>query len=957
MSSDASSLPEKAPDDGTHLDLRKVFSHPAGLRTARFIVSSFIRASQNRNPQTEYDNFSSVSPPTFDSNPEVATLLNEILAFSETGNTALGSVGNGTAPTRSDGNRGDMTEGRLPTTWGMNYSGEFRSDSFSSTSSNSSHSGQFRPQHSLTMPPFAAETSIANSSANYYTSNRHTPSYSSQQTQLPSVQTLSGSEVPSAFRASGSPFHGTESPYNVESPSGRSSTITPQPMSRQSSGRLTTMSNLPNPESEPLRLDQASRDSHFQASQASNNSLAKMASGGYFAPLQAMPSSTRNQPYNNGPSSFQSRIPHNSSPHIKNFLPVNKAPTNNSKPDPPSVERTIAISHRHTSSFPPTSTQLSTSSHPANTPVLISPHPGVDHPLFKAQNNNAAMEPTPAKGKKRKQKGDVITRVKKQKTDKSLVKAKRVPKEKEEKPVPACQKLSADLWMRILEFSPPHFLKKVRLWNKSFKDMIDKYDSLFVNQRMENFGVDIPIASTLGLTERQYTDLLGGKGCLEPGCTDKKASRTHWSWAKRWCSKCWQAKIEREDRILKARQHDFPQRQILTKLLECIPIGMHDSFMKAHDYIENLEARPSTAPRIYKYYIKSEVDKVIEEYQAFKIQPFKDDPTKSAAENASARTAHQQKEAEAAEKQSNFLDKRKAENDEHMQRVLKIEGAIRKKRQEDAQPYNKNREGRRELFLKRAREEIPDVPEPFVLETKAFKAATRIFRDAGTERGWQTLKPKIQKEWDDSAEKRRLESGESLSAENDGEAESTRVDQLQDVQPASNSLSRENGQPQISQQNQLSGVGLHRFDQTEMQNFMTDRANNMMASGGMFGSLYSTHFGSVVTSNMYSRATVPGLHSSIFSNGPLGNSFLDGTTQFHTQPPNMNNGLPQMSMDFSTSYQNNPYMQLPHVSNNHSNNFFGSGSTSAQPGDRKITVNSLLADPAPGASMTYDTFQ
>ncbi|KAH6711220.1 hypothetical protein BKA61DRAFT_111618 [Leptodontidium sp. MPI-SDFR-AT-0119] len=511
--------------------------------------------------------------------------------------------------------------------------------------------------------------------------------------------------------------------------------------------------------------------------------------------------------------------------------------------------------------------------------------------------------------------------------------------------------------MRILEFSPPHFLKKVRLWNKSFKLMVDGYDSLFVNQRMENFGVDIPIASTMGLTERQYTDLLGGKGCLEPGCTDKKASRTHWSWAKRWCSKCWQSKIEREDRILKARQHDFPQRQILTKLLECIPIGMHDSFMKAHDYIENLEARPSTAPRIYKYYIKSEVDKVIEEYQAFKLQPFKDDPTKSAAENASARTLHQQKEADAAEKQSNFLDKRKAENDEHMQRVLKIEGAIRKKRQEDSQPYNKNREGRRELFLKRAREEIPDVPVPFVLETKAFKAATRIFRDAGTERGWQTLKPKIQKEWDDSAEKRRLESGETQSTENDGETGSTRVDQSQDIQPSSNSSSREDSQTQNSQQNQLSGLGLQRFDQTDMQNFMTDRANNMMASGGMFGPLYGNNFGSSANGNIYGRSAVPSLHSSIFSTAPLGNSFLDGTMQFHTQSSNMNNGLPQLAMDFSTSYQNSGYMHLPHVSNNHTNNFFGSGSTSAQPGDRKITVNSLLADPAPGASMSYDTFQ
>ncbi len=187
------------------------------------------------------------------------------------------------------------------------------------------------------------------------------------------------------------------------------------------------------------------------------------------------------------------------------------------------------------------------------------------------------------------------------------------------------------MWLRIIEFCPPSFLKKVRLLNKSFKELIDKYDSVYVNQRIENFGADIPVATMLGLTERQYTDLLGGKGCLEPGCSDKKASRAHWSWAKRWCTECWRSKIEREDRILKSRQHDFPNRLILTKLLECIPMGMHDSFMKAHDYIENLESRPSTAPRIYKYYLKDEVDKIIDEYQSFKPPPFKDDPTKSTA--------------------------------------------------------------------------------------------------------------------------------------------------------------------------------------------------------------------------------------------------------------------------------------------------------------------------------------
>lgn len=306
--------------------------------------------------------------------------------------------------------------------------------------------------------------------------------------------------------------------------------------------------------------------------------------------------------------------------------------------------------------------------------------------------------------------------------------------------------------MRILEFTPPSFIRKARLLNKEFKDMVDTYQSIYLNQRIENFGEDMP--RPLGnMTERQYNDLLSGKGCMEDTCSDTKASRTHWSWEKRLCQNCWKLKIEREDRLQKIWQNQLT-RNIINRLLECIPVGMHDSFMKPHDFIEDVDSRPRGAPRLYRYHFKSDVEKIVEEYEALKPPPYKENPEHSAAEKASALAAHQALEAEFAEKRTEFLEQRKAKNDEHMKRVVKIETCIRNRREVEKKPYDANRNARKERFTKGAETDLPHIPIEFVQNTKAYKAAVRIFRDPGTERGWQLLKPKIEAEWDESTEKK-----------------------------------------------------------------------------------------------------------------------------------------------------------------------------------------------------------
>ncbi|KAG0645323.1 hypothetical protein D0Z07_8851 [Hyphodiscus hymeniophilus] len=372
--------------------------------------------------------------------------------------------------------------------------------------------------------------------------------------------------------------------------------------------------------------------------------------------------------------------------------------------------------------------------------------------------------------KNRKRKSDAQQEpTKKPRLDKPA-KAKRPPKPKAPKKELAKYQLDHAVWMRILEFTPPQFLGKARLICKEFRSMVDDFTSIYVNCRKENYGNDMP-PPPLGLTERQYSNLLGTKGCLEPGCPDKGASRTHWSWAKRWCVNCWRSKIEREDRLIKNRADRMGNRNTFMKLLECIPVGMHDSFMKPHDYVDVDDNRPRGAPRLYKYYLKSEVEKIIERYEALTPEPYRPDTNRTAEENAASLASYQEEMSKLEEKRTNWLSAEKAKIDEHMALVRRIEAGVRHRRENHRTPYDKNRNARKELFTRRAKEDLPHIEEDFIKNSPAFKAATRVFRDGGTERGWQTLKPKIEKEWASKWRNKETDAPSNDSSQMDGAAD------------------------------------------------------------------------------------------------------------------------------------------------------------------------------------------
>lgn len=392
-------------------------------------------------------------------------------------------------------------------------------------------------------------------------------------------------------------------------------------------------------------------------------------------------------------------------------------------------------------------------------------------------------EPT-TPSKKRKIAADDVLGLKKQKVNGSG-KVKRISRPKAEKRESAGSQLPDDVWMRILEYSPPRFLMKARLVSKGLKELVDKFDSIFINCRKENFGHNMPPPPE-GLNDRQYSDLLDGKGCQNPGCNDKLSARTHWSWSKRWCMPCWKSKIVREDRLHKIHAQTY-SRTTLTKLLECIPVGMQDSFVKPHDFVvDDVSPRPRGAPRLYKVYLEEDVVQIFAEYEALTPAPYQEDPNHTPEQKSAAQAAHAELMSKLEEKRDDFFNAKKAENDKFMANVILIEKALKARRSVIREPHAENRSKRKELFKSRAADDLPHIPTEFVVNCKPYKDATRVFRDPGSERGWQMLKPKIQAAWDKhqkgSQDKGKLDAGLFDGTDTENETSRTRsVTPIMDV--------------------------------------------------------------------------------------------------------------------------------------------------------------------------------
>ena len=94
-----------------------------------------------------------------------------------------------------------------------------------------------------------------------------------------------------------------------------------------------------------------------------------------------------------------------------------------------------------------------------------------------------------------------------------------------------------DVWENILSHCPPDFLLKARTISSTFRSVLKDDSAIWKISRVSHFGSDMP-EPPVGLSERQYADLLTGTGCQTRGCESQKARKTYWALQKRLCVEC-----------------------------------------------------------------------------------------------------------------------------------------------------------------------------------------------------------------------------------------------------------------------------------------------------------------------------------------------------------------------------------------------------------------------------------
>lgn len=320
----------------------------------------------------------------------------------------------------------------------------------------------------------------------------------------------------------------------------------------------------------------------------------------------------------------------------------------------------------------------------------------------------------------------------------------------------------------MLEFCHPSFLNKARILNRAFSAIVQMYKvSLFINSRTQN-GLPPPLPGT---SETELNMLLGGfKGCQNPTCGNEKAHRTHWSCMKRLCHDCWLSMILREEKVLKEFVSPLVDRLTLQRLLECIPVALQDSYFKAVDWKEDL-ASVGGQPRLYKVYYTADIKNIIEKHNALRPAPFKENVEWTQLDRDNHYRDYQSALADAKTKQDEFIETMKERNEKFMAWVKSVESAQKITSKQTRDDHDVNRNARRKLFTRRATEDLPHIPTEFIQQrSDAYKRATRIFRDPGTERGWNTMKPKIEKEWEEYLKKDPEVQTKDATVENEDEA-------------------------------------------------------------------------------------------------------------------------------------------------------------------------------------------
>ena len=113
----------------------------------------------------------------------------------------------------------------------------------------------------------------------------------------------------------------------------------------------------------------------------------------------------------------------------------------------------------------------------------------------------------------------------------------KAPRFRPSRPVQISDSIYPDVWIRIFSFCDPKFLLEARTIDKHRCRLLSEYSMIWTESRMNHYGSDMP-ACPKGLTEKQYVELLAGRGCQNSKCSKEETQKVHWIFQLRLCTEC-----------------------------------------------------------------------------------------------------------------------------------------------------------------------------------------------------------------------------------------------------------------------------------------------------------------------------------------------------------------------------------------------------------------------------------
>ncbi|KIX95914.1 uncharacterized protein Z520_08169 [Fonsecaea multimorphosa CBS 102226] len=293
------------------------------------------------------------------------------------------------------------------------------------------------------------------------------------------------------------------------------------------------------------------------------------------------------------------------------------------------------------------------------------------------------------------------------------------------RPLQNSKLVHADAWVDILGFCDPKLLLEAKTLNRFFYNLLSDNSAIWRKSRLNHYGSNMPDCPK-GLTEKQYVELLAGRGCQNKTCPVEGTSKVHWMFLVRLCPECFKMKTQSEAQLPREDRHRLPATEDRTRpgdgrpLWELLPLARTDGRRGATSRHVDTEANDWVRDRGKFAFLKTSFKEIKTQYLHLSTSDDGD----------SALVA--------------WASKIHRETMEFMADVNKLEAWLK----EHAKTVQKSkaeaqREQRIEYFEARAAAQAPPMDRQILWKMAAFTRILKILQD-GNERSWDLLWIKIE---------------------------------------------------------------------------------------------------------------------------------------------------------------------------------------------------------------------